>query len=160
VVSSTLVGARLMRMKRTGLLENLLSLSPPIASTLLSSKSALLSFLLKRLGQDKLASDRDQNRFYAAELLSILLGGDVEGALEGRERIAKEGAVDILLRVLSVCLFLSQPLPRHHTESCLYYGDRFIVAAILHPLMSWNSWKIFLIHSVPPCSLLWSKQLS
>lgn len=81
----------------------MLSLSPPIAATLLSPKSSLLPFLLKRFGQDKAATELDQNRYYAAELLAIILGGEVEGVREGRDRLAQEeGGVDGILKVLSV----------------------------------------------------------
>ncbi|KAL8277930.1 hypothetical protein RQP46_009749 [Phenoliferia psychrophenolica] len=85
-----------------GMIENLISLLPSIATSLLRPKSGLLAFLLKRVGQDKLPADRDQNRFYAGEILSILLGLSVDGIKEGRERLATEDAVDGLLRVLSV----------------------------------------------------------
>ncbi|KAK4701104.1 beta-catenin-like protein 1, partial [Phenoliferia sp. Uapishka_3] len=84
-----------------GMIENLVSLLPSIATLLLRPKSGFLTFLLKRVGADKLPSERDQNRFYAGEILSILLGLSVEGIKEGRERLAKEDAVDGLLRVLS-----------------------------------------------------------
>lgn len=86
----------------SGFLENLLSLAPELATVLLSPKSALLAFLIKRLGQDKGSAERVQNRYYAAELLAILLGGGVEAAQAGRERLAREGGIDELLRVLSV----------------------------------------------------------
>lgn len=84
------------------MIENLISLLPSIATSLLRPKSGLLAFLLRRVGQDKLSADRDQNRFYAGEILSILLGLGVDGIKEGRERLATEDAVDGLLRVLSV----------------------------------------------------------
>lgn len=85
-----------------GLIENLLSLDPAIATLVLSASSSFLNFLLKRLGQDKLPADRDQNRFYAGELLSIVLSTEVDGVVEARKRIADEGKIDGLLRVLSV----------------------------------------------------------
>lgn len=99
------------------MLENLLSLSPNIATSLLSPKSAFLDFLLKRIGADKLPSDRDQNRFYAGELLSILLGVEVEGIKEGRKRLAGPGVVDGLLRLLSVRSALAVFLLSHADDS-------------------------------------------
>lgn len=84
------------------MIENLISLLPSIATTLLQPKCGLLKFLLKRVGADKLPAERDQNRFYTGEVLSILLGLAVDGIKEGRERLATEDAVDGLLKVLSV----------------------------------------------------------
>lgn len=89
----------------TGLLENLLTISPAGALPLLSPKSSLLKFLLARIGADKLPADRNQNRFYAGELLAILLGTPIDGIAEGRKRIASEGAVDSLLKVIAVSSF-------------------------------------------------------
>ncbi|KAM0746568.1 DUF1716-domain-containing protein [Meredithblackwellia eburnea MCA 4105] len=84
-----------------GVVENLISLLPSIATSLLRPSSGFFRYLLKRVGADKLPADRDQNRFYAGEILSILLGLSVDGIKEGRERLAKENAVDELLRILS-----------------------------------------------------------
>ncbi|KAI5475947.1 beta-catenin-like protein 1 [Pseudohyphozyma bogoriensis] len=84
-----------------GLIENLLSLTPDIATSLFSPKSPFIKYLLARLGADKLGPDFDQNRFYAGELLAILLGLPVDGVREGRRRLAEGGAVDGLLKVLS-----------------------------------------------------------
>lgn len=83
-----------------GLIENLLSLSPSIATSILSSKSPLVQFLLKRIGADKAPAEQDQNRYYAGELLSILLSIEVDGVKDARARLAEN--VDGLLRVLSV----------------------------------------------------------
>lgn len=52
----------------------------------------------------------DQNRYYAAEMMSLLLSlpeelvGDVEAVREGRLRLAKEDWVEGILKVLSVRL--------------------------------------------------------
>lgn len=87
------------------MIENLLSLSPPIATSILSAKSPLIPFLLKRIGADKAPAEQDQNRYYAGELLSILLSIEVDGVKDARARLA--GDVDALLRVLSVSTSLS-----------------------------------------------------
>lgn len=87
---------------RADLIENLITLTPSVATTLLAPKSSFLKFLLVRLAADKLPSDRDQNRFYAAEMLSLVLSLAVDGVAEARKRIADEEYVDNLLKVLSV----------------------------------------------------------
>ena len=52
----------------------------------------------------------DQNRYYGAEMMSLLLSlpeelvGDVEAVREGRLRLAKEDWVEGILKVLSVRL--------------------------------------------------------
>lgn len=72
------------------------------------------------MGQSKLGPERDQNRFYAAELLAILLSTPVDGISEGRKRIASEGAVDGLLKVVSV-----RVAPRHtRADSSQLYRRR------------------------------------
>ncbi|GAA5993172.1 hypothetical protein JCM10908_001323 [Rhodotorula pacifica] len=88
-----------------GLIENLVTLSPTIASPFLSPKSPFLSFLVTRLSQDKKPTEYDQNRYYAAEMLALVLSLPpelVEGVNEARQRVGKEGWVDALLKVLSV----------------------------------------------------------
>lgn len=85
-----------------GLVENLLSLLPSLATPLLLSSSPLLGFLLARFSKDKQASELDQNRWYAAELLAFILGLPVDGVDVAKQRLINEGAVDALLKVLSV----------------------------------------------------------
>ncbi|BGP37572.1 hypothetical protein JCM10449v2_001489 [Rhodotorula kratochvilovae] len=87
------------------LIENLISLTPQLASPFLAPKSPFLSFLVKRLGEDKKPVEYDQNRFYAAEMLALVLSLPaeiVDGVNEARQRVGTEGWVDSLLRVLSV----------------------------------------------------------
>ncbi|BGP18787.1 hypothetical protein JCM10213_003442 [Rhodosporidiobolus nylandii] len=85
------------------LIENLLTLSPALASPFLSGKSTFIPYLLTRLGQDKKPSEYDQNRFYAAEMLALVLSLPhevVEGVREARMRVGED--LDGLLKVLSV----------------------------------------------------------
>lgn len=51
---------------------------------------------------DKQASELDQNRWYAAELLAFVLGLPIDGVEEAKKRLIGEDAVDALLKVLSV----------------------------------------------------------
>ncbi|BGP53621.1 hypothetical protein JCM8202_002531 [Rhodotorula sphaerocarpa] len=88
-----------------GLIENLVTLSPAVAAPFLSSKSSFLQFLVSRLAQDKKPAEYDQNRFYAAEMLALVLSLPseiVEGVNDARQRLGSEGWVDSLLKVLSV----------------------------------------------------------
>ncbi|SCV72575.1 BQ2448_4112 [Microbotryum intermedium] len=84
-----------------GLLENFISLTPAIATSLLAPTATLLSYLVKRLSMDKKPADWDQNRYYAAEMLSLLLSLPVDGVVEGRRSLAEQGHVDSLLKILS-----------------------------------------------------------
>ncbi|ORY80665.1 Catenin-beta-like protein [Leucosporidium creatinivorum] len=84
-----------------GLLENLLTLTPTVATPLLAPTSPFLKYLVTRLAADKLPADRDQNRYYAAEMLSLVLSLPADGVEEGRKRLADESHVDTLLKVLS-----------------------------------------------------------
>ena len=61
------------------------------------SKTAFLPWLLKRIE----AKEHDENRGYAAEILSILL----QDSRENRLALVKHDGVDTILRVLSVCYF-------------------------------------------------------
>ncbi|GEM09010.1 beta-catenin-like protein 1 [Rhodotorula toruloides] len=90
--------------ERNGLIENLVSLSPALASPFLSPKSPFLSFLVDRLSQTSKPVEYDQNRFYAAEMFALVLSLPaevVQGVNEARQRIGSEGWVEILLKVLS-----------------------------------------------------------
>ncbi|GAA5882380.1 hypothetical protein JCM16303_004097 [Sporobolomyces ruberrimus] len=90
------------------LIENLLTLSPALASPLLSPKSPFLSYLFTRLSLSKKPQEWDQNRYYAAEMMSLLLSlpeelvGNQERVREGRMRLAKEdGWLERILKILS-----------------------------------------------------------
>ncbi|GAA6061447.1 hypothetical protein JCM10212_002028 [Sporobolomyces blumeae] len=110
------------------LLENLLTLSPStFLPILLSPTSPFLSYLVDRLTLASPSPAYDQNKYYAAEMLSFVLslseldiaaGDDDEekgqrangsttanksnGVLEARMRVGSEGWVEALLKVLSV----------------------------------------------------------
>ncbi|GAA6041742.1 hypothetical protein JCM8097_008308 [Rhodosporidiobolus ruineniae] len=160
-----LVAAQLGRLnekdesERTGvfhtlsLIENLLTLSPTLATPFLAPSSPFLSYLLARLSSSTLSGNEyDQNRFYAAEMLALVLSLPwevVAGVREARMRVAEEGdGVETLLKVLSVyrksdpktgdeeeymenvfdalCSCLSSPLPPSTNTSTL--------APIPHPV--------------------------
>lgn len=70
-----------------------MSLIPSLAATVVS-KTAVMQWLLKRIQGGK----HDENRSYAAELLSILLQTNVDSKLA----LAKYDGVETLLKVLSV----------------------------------------------------------
>ncbi|KAK4046878.1 hypothetical protein OIV83_005774 [Microbotryomycetes sp. JL201] len=84
-----------------GLIENLVSLDNSVALTLLDASSPYLAYLVKRLAQDKKPTEYDQNRFYAAEMLALVLSLPLEGIERARSRIGDEGHVDTLLKTLS-----------------------------------------------------------
>ncbi|KAH7926758.1 DUF1716-domain-containing protein [Leucogyrophana mollusca] len=75
-----------------GVFENVLGFNPDL-STLLVSKTKMMSWLLDRIQSKK----HDENRGYAAELLSILLQNDVANRLEFGQR----DGVETILKVLS-----------------------------------------------------------
>ncbi|GAA6003520.1 hypothetical protein JCM10207_000372 [Rhodosporidiobolus poonsookiae] len=88
-----------------GLVENLLTLSPTLATPLLSPTSPLLGWLITRLSQSNKPTEYDQNRWYAAEMLALVLSLPTEvvkGVDEARMRVGEEDGVDALLKVLSV----------------------------------------------------------
>ncbi|GJN88169.1 hypothetical protein Rhopal_001134-T1 [Rhodotorula paludigena] len=88
-----------------GLIENLVSLTPQLAAPFLSSKNSFLQFLVDRLAEDKKPVEYEQNRFYAAEMLALVLSLPpevVDGVNEARYRVGKDGWMDQLLKVLSV----------------------------------------------------------
>ena len=66
------------------------------------SKTSVLTWLLNRI-QSK---THDENRGYAAELLSILLQNNVDNRLE----LGKKDGVETVLKVLSVSTFCSTSL--------------------------------------------------
>lgn len=77
----------------TGIVENFVSLIPSLATTVVS-KTTMMQWLLKRIQGGK----HNENRSYAAELLSILLQTNVDNKLA----LAKYDGVETLLKVLSV----------------------------------------------------------
>lgn len=79
--------------RSTGIFENILGFNPQLSSQLIE-KTNFLPWLLNRV-QTK---THDENRGYAAELLSILLQDSSENRLE----FGKQDGVEALLKVLSV----------------------------------------------------------
>ena len=77
-----------------GIFENSLGFNPEL-STRLVSDTKILPWLLERI----LAKLHDENRGYAAEVLSILL----QDNRENRLTLGSKGGVEILLKILSVC---------------------------------------------------------
>lgn len=77
---------------------------------LLAPSSPFLTYLVDRLSRTKEPAEREQNRYYAAEMLALLLSlqgvgavpGESHGVGDARARLASEGHVDTLLKVLSV----------------------------------------------------------
>ena len=80
-----------------GIFENVLSFNPQL-STKLVEKTTVLQWILNRIQR----KEHDENRGYAAELLSILLQDNQKNRLE----FGKADGVEILLKTLSVCLVL------------------------------------------------------
>ena len=81
-----------------GILENVLAFNPDISKTL-TKKTKTLSWTLGRIQNP----EQDDNRGYAAELLSILLQSDRENRLA----YGKNDGVEVSLKVLSVSYFNS-----------------------------------------------------
>lgn len=77
----------------TGIFENILGFNPQL-STQLVEKTSILPWLLNRIQ----LKTHDENRGYAAELLSILLQDNSKNRLE----FGKRDGVEALLKVLSV----------------------------------------------------------
>ncbi|KAF8897577.1 Catenin-beta-like protein [Infundibulicybe gibba] len=75
-----------------GIFENILGLYPNL-STHITAKTAITTWLLDRIQ----AKAHDENRGYAAELLSILLQGNRENRLQ----LTEKNGIEILLKVLS-----------------------------------------------------------
>ncbi|GAA5910145.1 hypothetical protein JCM6882_006528 [Rhodosporidiobolus microsporus] len=98
-------GERAGVFRTLSLIENLFSLSPTLATPFLSPKSTFLTWLVNRLSQSNKSDEFNQNRYYAAEMLALVLSLPhevVEGVNEARMRIGEEEGVDALLKVLSV----------------------------------------------------------
>ena len=91
-----------------GLVENLLSLQPDLSASI-ATKTNLITWLLRRLqpaaGKKEKGKEEDpalaQNRYYAAELLAILLQGSEVG-FEARRTFGRQGGIEVTLKVLSV----------------------------------------------------------
>jgi len=62
----------------------------------------MMKWLLKQIQSEK----QDENRGYAAELLSILL----QTSPDNKTALAKQDGVETLLKVLSVCCLVPTPL--------------------------------------------------
>lgn len=76
-----------------GVFENILGFNPDLSMQLVS-KTKIMSWLLERI-QSK---THDENRSYAAELLSILL----QNSIPNRQELSKKDGVEVMLKVLSV----------------------------------------------------------
>ncbi|CEQ39227.1 SPOSA6832_00757 [Sporobolomyces salmonicolor] len=99
------------------LIENLLTLSPALASPLLSRKSPFLPYLVNRLSLSNKPPEWDQNRYYAAEMLALVLSLPpqvVDAVIDARMRVGEDGWTDALLKVLSVRCLASLVLSAHH----------------------------------------------
>ena len=79
----------------TGIFENILGFNAEL-STQLVSKTKILPWVLKRIESPK----HDENRGYAAEILSILLQNNRTNRLE----LGKKDGVECILKILSVSL--------------------------------------------------------
>ena len=125
----------------TGVFENVLGFNPDL-STQLVSKTRVMSWLLERI-QSK---THDDNRSYAAELLSILL----QNSVANRQVFGKSDGVEAILKVLSVSdCQVEDPCKSHSVVS--NFG-------IVIPWMrtKQNSWKICLM----PCVRRWQSLIS
>ena len=96
-----------------GILENVLAFNPNISKTLIK-KTKTLSWTLNRIQNPV----QDDNRGYAAELLSILLQSD----RENRIAYGKNDGVEASLKVLSVRNF-------NHFSVSNYLNDRLAIQA-------------------------------
>ena len=85
----------------TGVFENILGFNPSIAERIVS-QTTILKWLLKRID----SKSHDDNRGYAAEILSILL----QNSRENRLALGKEDGVEKMLGILSVSIFISYVL--------------------------------------------------
>ena len=87
-----------------GIFENIIGFNPGI-STKLVTQTHLMTWLLKRIQ----AKSHDENRAYAAELLSILL----QNRNENRLVLSENDGIEIILKALSV-ISISHQLQNHH----------------------------------------------
>ena len=77
----------------TGIFENIMGFNPGLSSKLMT-QTHLMTWLLKRIQ----ATSHDENRAYAAELLSVLL----QSRIENRVVLSENDGIEIILKVLSV----------------------------------------------------------
>ncbi|KAG6378934.1 Catenin-beta-like protein [Boletus reticuloceps] len=89
-----------------GVFENVIGFNPDL-SVQLVSKTKIMSWLLERI-QSK---THDENRSYAAELLSILL----QNSVSNREELGKKDGVEVILKVLSQFRY-REPIDADETE--------------------------------------------
>ena len=78
---------------RLGIFENILGFNPQLAETLVS-KTDILPWLLRRIE----TKTHDENRGYAAEMISIMVQNNRTNRLE----LGKRDGIEIILKVLSV----------------------------------------------------------
>ena len=117
-----------------GIFENFVGSQPPLAERLVL-KTKLLPWLLNRT-QSK---THDENRGYAAELLSILL----QGSQLNRIELGRRDGVEILLNVASVRC-------EHEIRSKASHIHSNIVDETLLVLTRPSSWRTRSTHYVPP----------
>ncbi|KAF8138718.1 Catenin-beta-like protein [Boletus edulis] len=89
-----------------GVFENVIGFNPDL-SVQLVSKTKIMSWLLERI-QSK---THDENRSYAAELLSILL----QNSVSNRQELGKKDGVEVILKVLSQFRY-REPIDADETE--------------------------------------------
>ncbi|KAF9009026.1 Catenin-beta-like protein [Cyathus striatus] len=75
-----------------GIFENILAFNPDLSAQLVK-QTKFLSWILQRVS----SKDHDENRSYAAELLSILLQNNAENRIE----FGKQDGVEVMLKVIS-----------------------------------------------------------
>lgn len=121
----------------SGIFENILGFNPKLSSQLVT-KTSMLTWLLNRI-QSK---THDENRGYAAELMSILLQSDVENRLE----LGKKDGVETILKVLSVSKVICSLLLWSLKQSWLFNSN--IEEKTLLTQRRPSSWRMFLMHCV------------
>jgi hypothetical protein len=113
----------------------------PGLSSKLVTQTHLMTWLLKRIQ----AKSHDENRAYAAELLSILL----QSRNENRLVLCENDGIEIILKVLSVIL-ISNQLQNYHTYSSFFFIPKIsnFEGGIPWTQRKLNLWKIFSMHYV------------
>lgn len=128
----------------TGIFENMIGFNPSLSSNLVS-KTKVLPWLLERI-QSK---THDENRGYAAELISIFL----QNRSDNKMALGECNGVEIILKVLSVRLqFLTEFYNLTMMTSNIDEG-------ILLMQKRQNSWKIFSMLYAPPLQKMLSRNL-
>lgn len=95
------MGVVVDHLQAAGIFENILGFNSEL-STELVSKTKILSWLLTRIETPK----HDENRGYAAEILSILLQNNRPNRLE----LGKKDGVETILKTLSVGVSVGSPM--------------------------------------------------